>query len=620
MLSLPSAACYARAGVCSLLIAVAGMAAESPSPPRLTEVRGTERVLLEKLTEAIRQSRPTDAMELIVRLLESNSPGVVAVDENCYIGLPEYCQRMLAKLPAEVLEQYRQHADPLAAQWYREAIANRDSQKLQQLLDQMFCSSWGDDALLALGELALERGDYQSARTAWQRIRLVFPDTDLDLAMVEARLTLLSIREGDFTTAKDQLASLQKYHPKARGRMAGRDVVFAEYLAALLPQNNTRQPSDSVARSYHKLWSRTWNTNTMAVHPTVVGELLIFQDTAGVHALRLATGEPVMVENGMVLPADRLVSGRVWHPLTATNRYVFGAMPNALWGIDLARDGALFFQREAELGEATFAGPPAIANSRVLVPMDSGGRSIGASIACYDLARNQLHWKTSLCQAMVPNSKPTNPWAAQVLTIDSGVVYFSTNLGVVGALRVRDGRVLWLHTYQREPHIASDNSKTCFYYRGVVLIAPPDSSQIFALEAATGKRLWSTKKPHPAASVFAHTNNKILIGNQQLQSLDLQTGKPSAHWTSPKQTGKGQGVLDGKTLLWPTDRQIERFDAQTGQAIAAPIDLPHSGGANLLLAGNYLIAAGPTELTLFFTADTQADSTNSQSQLNYDVP
>ena len=34
----------------------------------------------------------------------------------------------------------------------------------------MFCSSWGDDALLAIGELALERGDYDGARRAWEQI------------------------------------------------------------------------------------------------------------------------------------------------------------------------------------------------------------------------------------------------------------------------------------------------------------------------------------------------------------------------------------------------------------------------------------------------------------------
>ena len=29
-----------------------------------------------------------------------------------------------------------------------------------RVVDELYCSSWGDDALLALGELALERADY----------------------------------------------------------------------------------------------------------------------------------------------------------------------------------------------------------------------------------------------------------------------------------------------------------------------------------------------------------------------------------------------------------------------------------------------------------------------------
>jgi len=598
MLPLPSAACFARAGICSLMLAVAGAAAQPSSDLRLAEVRGSERVLLEKLTAATREKRHADALELVVRLLQSDSPGVVAVGEDCYVGLWEYCQRVLAQLPAEMLQQYRQQTDATAAQWYRQAIANRDSRKLQQLLDQMFCSSWGDDALLALGELALERGDYQSARTAWQRIGEAYPDTDLDLAMVAARLTLLSIREGNFTQAKSQLTSLQKNHPAVHGRMAGRDVVFTEYLTALLEQSSDDQPSMPVARNYQKLWSHSLKTNGTLVHPTVVGELLIFQDATEVHALHLATGKPALVENGTVLPAARPTEGRAWHRLAATDRYVFGAKRSELWGIDLARDGALFFQRKFKPNQATFAGPPAMADSRVLVPLRSGNRSIGASLACYDPARKKLQWKKSLCQRMTSRAKPTSAQAAQVLAIDSGIAYLSTNLGIVGAVRVWDGRVLWLHSYKQN---ASGNSNVCLYHQGVVLVAPSDSRQILALNAATGQRLWSTKNQNPTACVFAH-NQKIQIGNQQ---LDLQTGHPNPHWKNPKQTSKGQGVLDGATLLWPTDRQIEQLNARTGQTLAPPIDLSQPGGANLSLTGNYLIAASPTELTVFSATEKE---------------
>ena len=51
---------------------------------------------------------------------------------------------------------------------YREGVTSRRSSELARVAEEMFCSSWGDDALAALGELALERGDYAAARRAWE--------------------------------------------------------------------------------------------------------------------------------------------------------------------------------------------------------------------------------------------------------------------------------------------------------------------------------------------------------------------------------------------------------------------------------------------------------------------
>ena len=100
------------------------------------------------------------------------------------------------------------------------------------MADEFFLSSWGDEACFALGEIALEQGDFEQARWCWERISpelrtpaglplwraalksgeslakgkgetasgvqgaaawLAYPDTDLNLADVRARLVLASI-------------------------------------------------------------------------------------------------------------------------------------------------------------------------------------------------------------------------------------------------------------------------------------------------------------------------------------------------------------------------------------------------------------------------------------------
>src|SRR5262249_14423949 len=152
-----------------------------------------------------------------------------------------YCHLQIARLPKEGLTAYRRLVDASAEQAYREGLANRDEQQLRRVVEDWFCSSWGDDALLALGDLALEQGNYADARHAWEQISpmlcapdgspmwlalrdidlrtkwteverrwqareksadwLAYPDTQLDLAEIRARLVLASIRAGELDRA-----------------------------------------------------------------------------------------------------------------------------------------------------------------------------------------------------------------------------------------------------------------------------------------------------------------------------------------------------------------------------------------------------------------------------------
>ena len=145
---------------------------------------------------------------------------------------------------------------------------------LRRVVDESFCSSWGDDALMALGDLALERGDYATARRTWEQISpllrapngspmwlalrdidlnakwpeverrwqtrekpadwLAYPDTQLDLAEVRARLVLASIRAGELDRAALELQVFRRLHPNATGQFGGQKENFAAALERLL--------------------------------------------------------------------------------------------------------------------------------------------------------------------------------------------------------------------------------------------------------------------------------------------------------------------------------------------------------------------------------------------------
>ncbi len=80
-----------------------------------------------------------------------------------YMDGRRYCHRCIAQMPPEAREIYRSRVDQLAGRWYRPGAARRDVGMLRRVVDQAFCSSWGDDALELLGDLAFQDGRFGDA-------------------------------------------------------------------------------------------------------------------------------------------------------------------------------------------------------------------------------------------------------------------------------------------------------------------------------------------------------------------------------------------------------------------------------------------------------------------------
>lgn len=256
---------------------------------------------LERVDAFVADQQWDEAVETLRRVMETNGNKLLAVSQSAdarddpdrdgcqrYLPVRQWCHLRLAMFAREApdaLRLYRDRVDPLARRWYEQGLRDRDEPLLKRVVDEMFCSSYGDDALFALGEIALERGQYARARDFWQRISpalrsarlqrrtddegkpiytsgrplwlehrqfpqtevktlvgdgrtswsgLAFPDTDLPLADVRARLALTSIMEGWQSRAAFELRLLAALHPDAKGKLNGKVVPYADALSALL--------------------------------------------------------------------------------------------------------------------------------------------------------------------------------------------------------------------------------------------------------------------------------------------------------------------------------------------------------------------------------------------------
>lgn len=274
----------------------------SPEPELSPEVyfdeAGNEqREQLRRAASFLADKQYDEAVETIRRVLETPGtkliravPGDHAPAEySRYVSIQEYGHLQLAALAKsapEALALYRSRVDPLAERWFKQGVGQRDAKLLARIVDQLFTSSFGDDALYRLGEFALERGEYDRARECWESLSpalrspakskllpgaaagrplwlalrgidwdkqwpqieglfspaaappglLVYPDTDLNLADVRARLVLVSILEGSLERAKLELELLKRLAPDADGQLGGRTGKYAELLVELLSE------------------------------------------------------------------------------------------------------------------------------------------------------------------------------------------------------------------------------------------------------------------------------------------------------------------------------------------------------------------------------------------------
>jgi outer membrane protein assembly factor BamB len=208
-------------------------------------LRGQSEQTYKRLAEAERKlidGKPAEAADAVQRIADEAGDDLVGPpDGQLFRPARRVAQVILAKLPADLLKSYRVRADEPARKLLEAGKKARDPRPLRELLDRYFVSRPAEEALLLLGELAFERGEFRTAEGYWRRLlpsadaaEPSFPDPKTDPAAVRARVALAAIFQGEPERARQELAKLKADSPKAAGRLAGKDGPYVETLQGLL--------------------------------------------------------------------------------------------------------------------------------------------------------------------------------------------------------------------------------------------------------------------------------------------------------------------------------------------------------------------------------------------------
>jgi outer membrane protein assembly factor BamB len=222
------------------------------------EVANTAR-RLEAADKLAAQKQWTDAVEEYQRIISEAGDDLVAVSPRYTVQARRLCNCRIAALPAEQLSAYRTRIDAQARKWFEQGAAQRDARLLKRVVDEAFCSRYGDRALDMLGDLAFERGQFGEAEQWWRMIAptagdkppadvpktacpaLVFPDPQVNLARVRAKQVLARAfaaqDQSNRSDVEKALAAFRSQHAKAEGRLAGRQGNYADTLAAVLRES-----------------------------------------------------------------------------------------------------------------------------------------------------------------------------------------------------------------------------------------------------------------------------------------------------------------------------------------------------------------------------------------------
>jgi len=227
-----------------------------------------------------RSGNYAEAIEIYQRVIQQFGDKVVEVplgpgaaeepDSRLSVNARRECQRRIAALPPEARAIYRSKVDSQAERWFRQGRESRDRASLRRVVDNAFCSSWGDDALELLGDLAFQEGEFVEALAAYTELvtdrgpdslALTPPDPSVDLVKIQAKKLLCRAAIGDQPPTPAELAAFAADHRGVAGPFAGRRGSLADDLTEAirddhltpLPRTDGRWPTFAGAMTRNRI-------------------------------------------------------------------------------------------------------------------------------------------------------------------------------------------------------------------------------------------------------------------------------------------------------------------------------------------------------------------------------
>lgn len=604
---------------------------------------------------------------------------MVTVEPGQHMSLRDFCFRKIAAAPPEALAAYRRVFDAWAEELWTDALARRDPAPLDTIFANYWYTDFGPRAALAAADLALERMDPETALLVLARHERRFATDPTVLAPALARrvfaLWLLGRTDGIADVAESAGAATLAVTVRFLGEPCPLSDIVARFLrpGPPAPRPTGVDPAlfDAPAWSaavqlglqqggHTFLTGLGGETPFAPVIPAVDGASLYYQDGLRVFGRNIFTGGdkwnlPGDAVRGAVDRSQGRPNRNVILPVTVSDGLVFAFLetPVADPGEDtffgytpvvaiparrlVAVDGAtgrILWRHGARTGPAA-GGAPLLERLNInTAPLAIGDRLYVAGtvyrgnyhhyLVCLDKWTGSLLWSTFVAFGQNELNMFGNPIKESIpspVAESDGVLYFSTNLGVVAAVEAATGSPLWISEYEQIPMTIAQSQMTFEREPGFmnrapviagdrVIAAPMDSYEVCAFEKATGRRTTLARMgPGNRYRYLAGTfGDAVILAGRRIGAHEIATGR--IRWQQDVSGGSGIGVegmpaIAGDRLVFTArnrrgDNALLMVDLVTGKLVEErPLRGRHRAG-NILLAEDAAVISGEREVTCFF--------------------
>ncbi|MBL8860510.1 MAG: PQQ-binding-like beta-propeller repeat protein [Planctomycetes bacterium] len=301
-----------------------------------------------------------------------------------------------------------------------------------------------------------------------------------------------------------------------------------------------------------------------------------------------------------------------------------------------ARTGALLWSHAPPRGwdgesgglaqRSTCAGPPVIAGRRVVVPLVRMQGRIDLHVAAFDLSDGSLIWSTALISGQRELNmfgRPEKEFAGPPVRVEGDRVIVQTQLGVVAAVDLFSGEILWQTLYDQIPLPPTQDFRAprrATPWRttppvvadGVVIATPYDSYSVIGIDIETGALAWQWRAdrlhmiagapPGSIDQLLGAAGRTVFLGGERVVALELSGGlrsaeRPRARWTWPRDDESryriGRPALIGDRVIVPLDSERVEIAADDGRVLSRIPWPGRDGGGNLLGVPGELYTTSP---------------------------